>query len=225
MLAKPEATPSIFTATPGQFSTQPPPTRRIPAPPNPPMKKYLLTLVAAALLPLAALSQTTWKSDPAHSRLGFMINHLGISEISGAFNQFEVTVTSTKPDFSDAVFQLTTEVASINTAVAMRDDHLRSPDFFDVAKHPAMTFQGKSITPAGPNRYKLSGELTIHGVTKPVTVDLWYRGTTTNQGKVTAGFQLTATLKRSDFGVGPKFPPPMIADEFTVKADGEFIRQ
>jgi polyisoprenoid-binding protein YceI len=189
------------------------------------MKRYLLTLAALALLPVAAFAQTTWKSDPAHSRLGFTIAHLGISEISGAFNKFEVTITSAKADFSDAVFQLTTDVASIDTAVGQRNDHLRSPDFFDVAKHPTMTFTSKSITSAGKDRYKLSGELTIHGVTKPVTADLWYRGTTTNQGKATAGFQLTATLRRSDFGVGPKFPPPMIADEFTVKADGEFIKQ
>lgn len=189
------------------------------------MKKYLLILAAVALLPVAVFAQTTWKSDPAHSRLGFMITHLGISEISGAFGKFEVTITSAKADFSDAVFQLTTDVASINTGVEMRDNHLRSPDFFDAASHAGMTFTSKSITAAGKDRYKLAGDLTIHGVTKPVAAELWYRGTTTNQGKVTAGFQLTATLKRSDFGVGPKFPPPMIADEFTVKADGEFIRQ
>ncbi len=189
------------------------------------MKRFILSLAAIALLPLAAVAQATWKSDPAHSRLGFTIPHLGISEISGAFNTFEVTITSAKADFSDAVFKLTTEVASIDTAVGKRDDHLRSPDFFDVGRHPSMTFTSKSISKAGKDRYKLSGDLTIHGVTKPVTAQLWYRGTTTNQGKVTAGFQLTATLKRSDFGVGPKFPPPMIGDEFTVKADGEFIKQ
>jgi polyisoprenoid-binding protein YceI len=189
------------------------------------MKKFMLTFAAVALLQVAAFAQATWKSDPAHSRLGFTITHLGISEISGAFNQFEVTITSAKPDFSDAVFQLTTDVASIDTAVEKRNGHLRSPDFFDAAQYPGMTFTSKSITAAGNHRYKLSGDLTIRGVTQPITADLWYRGTTTNQGKVTAGFQLTATLKRSDFGVGPKFPPPMIADEFTVKADGEFIRQ
>lgn len=189
------------------------------------MKKILSLLLSVTTLQVAAFAQTAWKVDPAHSRLGFAITHLGISEITGAFNQFDVTITSARPDFSDAVFELTVDVSSINTAVEKRDDHLRSSDFFEVAQYPKMTFRSSKITAAGKDRYKLSGDLTIHGVTKPVTVDLWHRGTTTNQGKATAGFQLTATLKRSDFNVGPKFPAPMIADEFVVKADGEFIKQ
>ncbi|MBL8582054.1 MAG: YceI family protein [Rhizobiaceae bacterium] len=189
------------------------------------MKKFALSLAAAVVLHATAFAQATWKADPLHSRIGFSITHLGISEITGAFNTFEVTIASARPDFSDAVFNLTVDVASIDTAVQKRDDHLRSPDFFEVAQHPRMTFKSKTITAAGKDRYKLAGDLTIHGVTKAITADLWYRGTTTNQGKATAGFQLTATLKRSDFKVGPKFPPPMIADEFVVKADGEFIKQ
>lgn len=192
--------------------------------PNP-MKTRLLSLIAAALFPVTAFAQSTWKADPAHSRIAFAITHLGISEITGAFNKFDVTLASAKPDFSDAVFELAVDVASINTSVGQRDEHLRSPDFFEVAKHPKMAFRSKSISAAGKDRYKLFGDLTIHGVTKTITADLWYRGTTNNQGKLTAGFQLTAMLKRSDFGVGPKFPPPMIADEFVVKADGEFIKQ
>lgn len=188
------------------------------------MKKLLLALAAAALLHVSAFAQT-WKADPAHSRLGFAIGHLGISEITGAFNTFEVTITSAKADFSDAVFALNVDVGSIDTAVQKRDDHLRSADFFEVAKHPTMTFKSTGISPSGKNRYKLTGELTLHGVTKPITAELWHRGTTNNQGKAIAGFQLTATLKRSDFGVGPKFAPPMIADEVMVKADGEFVKQ
>ncbi len=189
------------------------------------MKKLLCSFLAVAALQLTAFAQSTWKADPPHSRLGFAITHLGISEVSGAFNKFEATVTSAKPDFSDATFELTVDVASINTAVGMRDDHLRSPDFFDATAHPKMTFRSKSSVAAGKDRYKLSGDLTIRDISKPVTVELWYRGTTTNQGKVTAGFQVTGILKRSDFGVGPKFPPPMIGDEVMIKADGEFIRQ
>jgi polyisoprenoid-binding protein YceI len=189
------------------------------------MKKSLTALLVLAVLQVTAFGQNIWKGDPPHSRIGFVITHLGISEISGAFNTFDVTIRSAKPDFSDAVFDLTIDVASIDTAVEKRDDHLRSPDFFEVAKFPTMTFRSKSIEPAGKDRYKLSGDLTIHGQTKPVTMNLWYRGTTLNQNKTTAGFQLTGTLKRSDFGIGPKFPPPMIADELAIKADGEFIKQ
>ncbi len=190
-----------------------------------PFKFPLLAVAALAIFHVSATAQTAWKADPAHSRIGFAITHLGISEITGAFNKFDVTITAAKPDFSDAVFELSIDVASIDTAVQKRDDHLRSPDFFDVAQHPAMTFRSKSIKPAGKDRYTLTGDLTIRGQTKPVSMNLWYRGTTENQKKQVAGFQLTGTLKRSDFGVGAKFPAPMIADELSIKADGEFIRQ
>jgi polyisoprenoid-binding protein YceI len=188
------------------------------------MKKSVSALLVIALLPLSAFS-ATWKGDPAHSRLSFAVTHLGISEITGAFKGFDVLITAEKPDFSDAVFDLSVDVASIDTEVEKRDNHLRSPDFFEVEKFPKMTFRSKSIEPAGKDRYTLSGDLTIRGQTKPVQMELWYRGTTTNQKNTTAGFQLTGKLKRSDFGVGPKFQPPMISEEVAIKADGEFIKQ
>ncbi len=188
------------------------------------MRKYL-ALVSALFLPLGAFAQTTWKVDPQHSRLGFAVTHLGISDISGAFRKFDATVQATKADFSDAKFELTVDTTSIDTAVEKRDDHLRSPDFFAVSEHSKMTFRSNRIEPAGKDRYKLSGELTIRGQTRPITAELWYRGTTQNQKNTTAGFQLTATLRRSDFGVGEKFKPPMISDEVRIQADGEFIRQ
>ncbi len=189
------------------------------------MKKAITALVVIAALQVSAVAQTLWKGDPAHSRIAFSITHLGISEIVGAFNEFDVTIRAAKPDFSDAVFELSIETASIDTAVQKRDDHLRSGDFFEVEKYPKITFRSKSIEPAGKDRFKLSGDLTIRDQTKPVTMDLWFRGTTTNQKNTTSGFQLTGTLKRSDFGVGPKFPAPMISDELSIKADGEFIKQ
>src|SRR5690606_38484276 len=116
------------------------------------MKRTLLTLAAAALLPVAAFA-ATWKGDPAHSRLGFAITHLGISEITGEFDKFDVTVTADEDDFSDAVFDLSVDVASINTGVEKRDNHLRSPDFFEVKSHPTMTFRTTSIKSAGKDRY------------------------------------------------------------------------
>ena len=170
-------------------------------------------------------AQDTWKADPPHSRISFVINHLGISEVSGIFKKFDVAVTASKPDFSDAKFELSIDVASIDTEVEKRDNHLRSPDFFEVAKYPTMTFQSTSIQSVGDNRYKLTGDLTLHGATRSVTMDLWYRGTTMNQKNKTAGFQLTGILKRADFGIGPKFAPPMLGADVTIKADGEFIKQ
>ncbi|MNQ34893.1 hypothetical protein D3C85_483650 [compost metagenome] len=172
-------------------------------------------------------AQTTWKADPMHSKLTFSTVHHGISDIAGLFKIFEITATTKQTDFSDAVFNLSTEVTSIDTEVEMRDNHLRSDEFFDVKQYPKMTFKSSSIQKTGQNKYNLTGKLTLHGITKTVTVNMWYRGTIENpQNKaITAGFQFTAVLKRSDFNIGPKFPAPMISDEVMIKADCEFIKQ
>lgn len=188
------------------------------------MKKLTTVFVSVLLMSVAAAADT-WKVDPQHSRIAFTTGHLGISDVTGVFREYVVTISASKPDFSDAVFELTIETKSLDTGVQKRDDHLRSADFFEVDKYSQMTFRSAKIQPAGENRYTLSGDLTVHGKTRPITAELWYRGTTQNQENVTAGFQLTATLKRSDFGIGPKFQPPMISDEVQVKADGEFIKQ
>ena len=190
------------------------------------MKKIIFLFASAILIQLSGFAQNTWKSDKAHSKLGFFITHLGISDVSGLFKDFDVTVTSSKPNFSDAKFELTAEVSSIDTEVEMRDNHLKSADFFDVANHPQMTFKSTSLKPAGKDRYKLTGNLTLHGITKPVTMDLWYRGTVTNpmSKAPNAGFQLTGTIKRSDFAIGGKFPAPMLSDKVTIRADGEFAQ-
>lgn len=191
------------------------------------MKK--LTIIFSAFLFLTAFTtfNDVWKNDPPHSQLGFTITHLGISEISGTFNEFEATINSTKPDFSDAVITMEAKVASIDTRVTARDNHLKSPDFFDAEKYPTLNFQSSGIKSAGKNKYKLTGNLTLHGITKPVTLDLEYKGGTVNpqSKKQIAGFQVKGVIKRSDFAVGNGFPPPMLSDEVQIKADGEFIKE
>jgi polyisoprenoid-binding protein YceI len=190
------------------------------------MKKFAIILSAFFLLTAFTVPNAVWKNDDPHSQLGFTVTHLGISEISGTFNDFDVTVSSSKPDFSDAVFELTAKVASIDTRVDQRDNHLKSADFFDAATHPTLQFKSKSLKKESNNNYKLTGDLTLHGVTKQVTMDLKYNGTVENamNKKQTAGFQVTGTIKRSDFNLGSKFPAPMISDEVTIKADGEFVQ-
>lgn len=190
------------------------------------MKKVFSFLIII-LFSASLIAQTTWKADPMHSKLAFSVTHLGISDIDGLFKTFDLSVSTNKADFSVAVFDLSVDVASIDTAVEMRDNHLRSADFFEVEKYAKMTFKSTSIKKNGKDKYKLSGDLTLHGITKPVTLDLWYRGTVENpQSKATtAGFQITGSINRADFGVGPNFPPPMISNEVKIKADGELIKQ
>jgi polyisoprenoid-binding protein YceI len=189
--------------------------------------KKLFSILIIAFFSTAIFAQTKWNADLNHSKLTFSVTHMGISDVDGLFNKFEASAIANKADFSDAVFELSVEVPSINTQVEMRDNHLRSADFFEVEKYPSMTFKSTSITKVSKDKYKLNGNLTLRGITKPVTMDLWYRGTNVDAktNKSTAGFQLTGIIKRSDFNVGPKFPAPMLSDEVKIKADGEFISE
>src|SRR5271154_3066304 len=144
------------------------------------MKKILAILFFIILANYSFAQTTTWKDDPMHTKLTFTVTHIGISSVFGLFQKFYVTIISAKPDFSDAMFELSADVASINTEVKMRDDNLRSPEFFNVVKYPIMTFKSTSIvnTTGMKDRFKVTGDLTIHGVTKSVTMDLWFRGIT-----------------------------------------------
>lgn len=190
------------------------------------MKKF--AIFASLFLILSAFTYigSTWTNDDPHSQLGFTVTHLGIADVSGVFNDFDVQVHSEKPDFSDAVFELSAKASSLDTRVEARNNHLKSADFFDVEKFPTLGYKSTSIKKTGVNTYKLTGDLTMHGVTKPVTMDLLYTGLVENpmSKKPTAGFQVTGTIKRSDFGIGGKFPAAMISDEVRIKADGEFFQ-
>jgi polyisoprenoid-binding protein YceI len=188
------------------------------------MKKITLFL-GLLFASVSVFAQTTWTADPFHSKLGFEVTHLGIADVPGHFDKYDVSIVSSKEDFSDAVVELTVQTNSINTRVEPRDEHLRSADFFDVEKYPTLTFKSTSIKKAGKNKYKLTGDLTLAGVSKPVTMTMNYRGTTANpnaNGAPVAGIQIVGEFKRSDFGFGSKFPAPMISDVVTIKADGEF---
>jgi len=187
------------------------------------MKKIII-LLAFVTLQTALFAQGTWKLDKMHSRLQFTVTHLAVSDVEGNFKDFDVTITTTKPDFSDAKFELTANVASINTGVDMRDADLKSDHFFNAAVNPTLTFVSTDIKKTSENHYKISGDLTMHGITKHVTMDLWYRGTIMNpMSKASdAGFQLTGVVKRSDFNIGAMYPNAMLSEDVIIKADGEF---
>lgn len=190
------------------------------------MKKLLLFAVILLLQTSLFAQTTTWKNDKMHSKLKFTVVHHLLSDLDGLFKKFDVTITASNPDFSDAVFELSADASSINTEVEIRDNNLRSADFFDVTKYLFITFKSSSIQADGTNKYKLTGNLTMHGVTKTVTMDLWYRGTKQNPNskKNDAGFKLRGTLKRSDFNIGTGTATVLVSDEVEITADGEFAK-
>ncbi|WP_461453576.1 YceI family protein [Mucilaginibacter sp.] len=187
------------------------------------MKKLIL-LTVIVLSQTAVFAQTTWKVDKAHARFQFTVTHMQVSDVEGNFKDFDATITASKPDFSDAKFDFTANAASINTGNDMRDGDLKSDHFFNVAVDPTITFTSTRIVKTSPNHYKLSGNLTMHGITKFVTFNLWYRGTILNpMSKANdAGFQLTGTVTRTEFNLGAMYPNAVLSDDVTIKADGEF---
>lgn len=189
------------------------------------MKKVIFSILVLSLS-LAASAQQAWSNDPMHSRLGFVMKHLTISEINGQFSSFTVKVKTTKPDFTDMKVSVVAKTASISTGVDMRDNHLKTADFFDVEKYPEMTFESTSLKKISEKVFALKGNLTLHGITKVVTLNVTYYGTVVNpmNKKNTFGFHIAGSVKRSDFGIGPKFPEAMVSDIVKIVADAEFTK-
>lgn len=172
-------------------------------------------------------NQTVWRNDKEHSRLGFTVTHMMINDIVGQFNNFDLAVTASKADFSDASFELSAEINSVFTSSEGRDEDLRGPNFFDAVKYPTLNFKSTAIKESGKNSYKVAGNLSMHGYTKEIIVDFIYRGTmfNPNSKKITSGFQVLATLKRSDFKVGLILPFDGLKDDVLIKMDGEFPKE
>jgi|ERR1035437_9365047 polyisoprenoid-binding protein YceI len=190
------------------------------------MKKILIismVAISAILFSFKPAGNATWSMDKNHAKLGFTVTHLAISDVEGWFKSFDSKITTTKDDFSDAVVEMTADVNSINTESEKRDNHLRSADFFDVAKFPTMTFKSKTVTKINETNYKVTGDLTMHGVTKSITLDVLCRtGKNPQTQKSIAGFKISGTLKRSDFGIGKSMGSAMISDDITLIANAEF---
>jgi polyisoprenoid-binding protein YceI len=188
------------------------------------MKKTVLA-VFLVLSGIGVFAQT-WSLDKAHAKLGFSVTHLMVSNVEGSFKSFDAKITSSKEDFSDATIELTADVNSVNSENDQRDTHLKSPDFFDAAKYPTLTFKSTSFKKVGDKKYKLLGNLTMHGVTKPVELDVTLNGTAVHPytKKTIAGFKVSGILKRSDFGISPSSPAAMLSDEITITSNAEFIK-
>jgi polyisoprenoid-binding protein YceI len=188
--------------------------------------KITLMLAVVALFSFTVVEQFSYTVDNAHSRLGFTIKHMGISDFNGNFGKFETKITTSKEDFSDAVVELTADVNTINTGNEMRDGHLKSADFFETEKFPILTFKSTSFKLVKGKNYKIEGDLTMHGVTKKVTLDALHCGNAENpqNKKVVAGFKVSGVVKRSEFGIGAGFPAPGLSDEVNLLADLELGR-
>jgi polyisoprenoid-binding protein YceI len=161
--------------------------------------KKINTLLSLMLLTGAAFAQTTWTIDKNHSKVGFNVAHMAISEVEGKFSDFEGTIVSKSDDFNGAQVQFTAKTASIDTDNERRDNHLKSPDFFEVEKYPETKFSGTLVKDGG--KYKLKGDFTMHGVTKPVEFDVTYGGTINHGKGIKAGFKLTGKINRQDYGL------------------------
>lgn len=169
------------------------------------MKKLLIT-AATSLLVMSANAQVNWKVDASHSKLGFSVTHLMVSETEGKFKVYEGSVNSkSEMDFTDAKIEFSADVASINTEDEKRDGHLKSPDFFDAEKYPKITFKSTSMKPNAKSKttYILTGDLTMHGVTKKVTFTATGASKIVKDpyGNIKNGFKVSGTINRKDFGL------------------------
>lgn len=166
------------------------------------MKKFFFAALFAFTAGFAS-AQSTWSVDNSHSKLGFKVAHLKITETEGYFKTYSGTVKSKSDDFNNAEVEFTADATTINTESEMRDNHLRTDEFFGVEKFPKIAFKSTSFKKVKGNDYVLKGNLTIKDVTKPVTLNVKYNGTVTDPyGNTKAGFKFNGTINRVDFKVG-----------------------
>src|SRR5260370_1068021 len=185
--------------------------------------KFLLALTLGALSLAGVNVQaqiSTWAIDPAHSSAGFQIRHMGVSNVRGSLGGVKGTITLNETDITKSSVAATIDATTVSTGNEKRDAHLKSPDFFDVAKNPAITFKSTSLVKSG-DKLQLIGELTLGGVTKSVALDVDGPAPpqTSKDGKVRSGFSASGVLKRSEFNFGQKFTNPVLGDEVKFTLD------
>jgi polyisoprenoid-binding protein YceI len=174
---------------------------------------------------------TKWVIDPTHSEVQFKVKHLVISTVSGFFRSFEGALETETDDFEGAAISFAINIDSVDTNQTQRDEHLKSPDFFDAAKYPQMTFKSTSFKKTGEDdEYELAGDLTIKGVTKSVKLAAEFGGSTTDfYGNVKAGFEVSGKISRKEFGLTwdavTEAGSIVVGDDIKMTINVQFVKQ
>jgi polyisoprenoid-binding protein YceI len=189
------------------------------------MNRRIFTAALSALLltGVSAFAQSSsWTIDKNHSQINFQVRHMGVSNVRGSISGVVGTIVWDDKDPTKSSVEVTIDATTVTTNNEARDKHLKSPDFFDVAKNPTLTFKSTSVTGTS-GKLQVIGDLTLAGVTKSVTLDV--DGPTPpikgQGGKMVTGFSASGMLKRSDFNFGSKFSVPMLSDEVKFTIDVE----
>jgi polyisoprenoid-binding protein YceI len=182
----------------------------------------VLTLAA----PFAAAQTSTWNIDPAHSSVDFTVKHLALSNVRGHFGGLKGSITLNDSDITKSSVSVTIDATTVDTGMQMRDNDLKSPNYFDVAKFSTASFTSTSVS-GGGGHLTVNGNLTLHGVTRPVTLDVeGPTGPVTGMDKKPhAGYSATTTLKRKDFGIGANTPDNIVSDEIKLTIDLDAAKQ
>jgi polyisoprenoid-binding protein YceI len=195
------------------------------------MKKSLLSVALAAVLGAASLpaAAESWSIDASHSTVGFSVRHMMVTNVKGSFGKFTAKVDGSPADPTTAKISAAVEVASVDTRDAKRDEHLRSADFFDAAKFPEMTFTSTKVEKTSATTAKMTGNLTLRGVTKPVVLDVEYTSALKNpRGKTVIGATATGKINRKDFGVSWSRSLDggglVVGDEVAIQLDLQFVK-
>ena len=184
------------------------------------MKRRFFLLVLIGCASLCVAETQTWQIDPAHTSSQFSVRHLGISTVRGVFQKTTGTVTWDPADPTKTQIDATIDATSVDTRVQMRDNDLRSAHFFDVAKYPTITFKSKHAEAAGAGKLKVTGDLTIHGVTKEVVLDVDGPSAPMNaMGGMRMGAEATTKINRNDFGVSGA--PGAVGNDIQIVIDVE----
>ncbi len=191
------------------------------------MKRLAIAVGILALAgPLAMAQTSTWVSDSAHSEVDFSVSHLTISNVHGRFGKIAATLVYNQADVSKSTVTATIDVGTVDTGEEARNNHLKTPDFFDVAKYPTATFTSTSVAKSG-NGLTVSGNLTLHGVTKPVvlTVEGPNGPVQGMDHKQHSGFSATTTISRTAFGIGSSIPAAMVGDDVKLSLELDVAKQ